>query len=100
MKIPAHDEGLVKMYVDKIDALGVIASQGSLVIKEVVAVAHGAIAHFASVKTSTEIGNLKKFSRCLAARSMAARGSQPHHEAAFNCARTIVDNLIERKKGG
>lgn len=98
MNIPKHEEGLVRIYVEKIASLGVKALEGGEVEREVNATVEKAAAHFSDVKTSTELGNLERFSGLLSVFATSTHGSQPLYRNTFELAKTLVDDIIKKKK--
>jgi len=98
MSTQLFEDGLVRLYIDKIAALGVKALQGADVKPEVAAVVDEAAKHFAVVKTSTEIGNLRWFAGQLGLRAEISHPTQPQYRATFEHAKGLADALVKSKQ--
>jgi hypothetical protein len=98
-RLPEFEEGLVRIYVDKIAQLAVEANNGATVTQKIPNLVDEAARHFAAVRSSTEMGNLKRFAGQLHARAEATHASQPQYRATFQQAKTFVDILLDTKNG-
>ena len=97
MNIPEYEEGLVTQYVKKIAAEGVKAFDGADVKSAVDKIVDDAAQHFAVVKSSTELGNLKRFSGMLSLFAFDTHESQPQYRATFEHAKARADDIIKRR---
>lgn len=97
MSVPEFEESLVKIYVDKVAALAVNALSGADVRQAVATVVSEAAVHFATVTTSTELGNLRRFAGQLDLRATTSDSSQPQARLAFEHAKGLADVLIKSK---
>jgi hypothetical protein len=93
-----HETGLIDHYLDKIAALAVRAQNGANVREQVTDVVREASAHFAAVKTSSELGNLKAFAGQLGIRATATHVSQPAYRETLEYTKDLVRKIIEERE--
>lgn len=98
MKPLEFEEGLIKKYLDQIGHLGVKASEGTDVRAEVEAVVQNAAAHFAGIKSSTELGNLRAFAGRLAIFAEGIHPSQPVYRETLELAKTTAEKILKGRE--
>jgi hypothetical protein len=97
MSTQVYEEGLVRIYTDQVAALSVQALDGADVKHKVAEVVETAAKHFAVVKSSTEIGNLKWFVGQLRLRAELTHESQPQCRETFRDASQLAAAVLKQK---
>lgn len=86
-----HEEGLIRIYIQKIQALAVRAQDGENVKGEIKTVIADACKHFDSVVSSEASQNRSAFKGRLSIYSDMVHASQPQFRDAMRYAASLID---------